>query len=281
LKQDTRVVDAQVFDKIDMVNSTNEPVEMTDAPSRSHEDTSVTIGPQNPLMTDAAKTLKEPPDVRILTVEDEISRPPSAADMWKTAFSLQTLLVALPYLCSFGAELAVEGMISDFYIQTANIQDGIIWNYQTAGNWAAIFGLLNIFTRPLGGYLSDIFYRYQGLTAKKWWLIFLGIMHGVFLIWIGCVKFRIYPLIGVMTGLAIFMDAANGAIFALVPAIHPKLNGVVSGVTGASGNIGGVLFNLVFRFFGTDYHTTLWIIGIFCLGSNIAVTCIPIRAAIK
>jgi NNP family nitrate/nitrite transporter-like MFS transporter len=98
------------------------------------------------------------------------------------------------------------------------------------------------------------------------WLIFLGIMHGVFLIWFGFVKFRIYPLIGAMIGLAIFMDAANGAIFALVPVIHPKLNGVLSDVTGAAGNIGGVFFNLVFRFFGTDYHTTLWLFGIFCLG---------------
>jgi NNP family nitrate/nitrite transporter-like MFS transporter len=84
------------------------------------------------------------------------------------------------------------------------------------------------------------------------WLIFLGIMHGVFLIWFGFVKFRIYPLIG--------------AIFALVPVIHPKLNGVLSDVTGAAGNIVGVFFNLVFRFFGTDYHTTLWLFGIFCLG---------------
>ena len=46
-----------------------------------------------------------------------------------------------------------------------------------------------------------------------------------------------------MTSLAISMGAANGVIFALVP-----------GITGASGNISGILFNLAFRFLGIDYH---------------------------
>jgi NNP family nitrate/nitrite transporter-like MFS transporter len=119
------------------------------------------------------------------------------------------------------------------------------------------------------------------MTAKKCWVIFLGIMHGIFLIWIGRSKFPIYTLIAAMTGLAIFLEAANGAVFGLVPAIHPKFNGIVSGVTGASGNIGGVLFNLAFRFYGTDYHKALWIIGIFCLGANLAISCIPVRLTKK
>jgi NNP family nitrate/nitrite transporter-like MFS transporter len=278
LKQDTTVVGNQILDRTDIADNTDERIEMTDAPSQLRVgDTSVTSGLPTPLMNGTAETSKEPLDVCIFTTEDEIPRAPTATDIRKTVLSLQTLLVALPYLCSFGSELAVEGIISDFYIQTAKMRDGIAWNYQTAGNWAAVFGLLNIVTRPLGGYISDVFYRYKGVTAKKWWLIFLGIMNGIFFIWIGFSKLKIYSLIGAMTGLAIFMEAANGAIFALVPAIHPKFNGVVSGVTGASGNIGGILFNLAFRFLGTDYHKALWIIGIFCLGSNLAVTCIPIR----
>jgi NNP family nitrate/nitrite transporter-like MFS transporter len=269
LKQDIGIVSAQIPDTAKTVNSTDEHIEMT--PS----------SPQTPLMTDTAETQKKPPDAPIATVEDETPRAPTATDIRKTTLSVQTLLVALPYLCSFGSELAVEGIISDLYIQTARIQNSIVWNYQIAGYWAALFGLLNILFRPLGGYISDVLYRYKGITAKKWWVIFLGIMHGIFLIWIGFTKFPIYPLIAAMTGLAIFLEAANGAVFGLVPEIHPKFNGIVSGVTGASGNIGGVLFNLAFRFYGTDYHKALWIIGIFCLGANLAISCIPVRLTKK
>jgi NNP family nitrate/nitrite transporter-like MFS transporter len=278
LHQDARVVDIQVLDETESPHTPDAHIEMTEASSRlKNKDKNLTSGPQIPLTTDALQTFKEPTDIRNVTVEDEIPQAPSPADVWKTTFSLQTLLVALPYLCSFGSELAVEGIISDFYIQTAKIQDGMVWNSQTAGNWAAVFGLLNIFTRPLGGYISDVFYRHKGLIARKWWLIFLGVMQGVFFIWIGFVKLNIYPLIGAMTVLAIFMEAANGAIFSLVPAIHPKFNGIVSGVTGASGNVGGVLFNLAFLFLGADYHKALWIIGVCCLGLNLAVTWIPLR----
>jgi NNP family nitrate/nitrite transporter-like MFS transporter len=127
LKQDTGIVNAQVPDTAKTVNSTDERIEMTPIPSRSQDDdTTDTSSPQTSLMTDTAETQKEPPNVPITTVEDETPRVPTAADIWKTTLSVQTLLVALPYLCSFGSELAVEGLISDLYIQTARIQDGIV-----------------------------------------------------------------------------------------------------------------------------------------------------------
>lgn len=278
LKQDTQVADKQ---RVEIANNRDERIKMTDTPSQLKDGNSNVIsGAQTPLMTNGTEISKELFDVHVVTTEDEIPCAPTTTDILKTTFSLQTSLVALPYLCSFGSELAVESIISDFYIQTTT-KEGIIWNYQTAGNWAAMFGLLNIITRPLGGYISDVLYRYKGVTVKKWWLTFLGIMNGIFLIWIGFAKFKIYSLLVAMTGLAIFMEATNGAIFGLVPAVHPKFNGIVSGVDGASGNIGGILFNLVFRFLGTDYHKALWIIGIFCLGSNLIITCIPVRSTKK
>jgi NNP family nitrate/nitrite transporter-like MFS transporter len=39
-----------------------------------------------------------------------------------------------------------------------------------------------------------------------------------------------------------------GANFALVPHVHPHANGIVSGLVGASGNFGGVIFAIIFRF---------------------------------
>lgn len=42
---------------------------------------------------------------------------------------------------------------------------------------------------------------------------------------------------GLIAGMAIFIEAANGANFAYVPHVHPQANGVVSGFTGAFGNL--------------------------------------------
>ena len=231
---------------------------------------------QIPLMDGLMEKSKESNDVRVVTIENEIPRAPTVMDICRTTFSPQTLLVALPYLCSFGSELAVEGVISDFYIQTAKTQDGMVWNSQIAGNWAAVFGLLNIFTRPLGGYISDLLYRSQGINAKKWWIIFLGLAQGLCFVGIGYSNFNIYPMIGAMTALAVFMEAANGAVFSLVPSIHPRFNGVVSGVTGAAGNAGGVIFCSVFLFYGANYRTALWIIGVCCVCLNLAITWIRV-----
>jgi NNP family nitrate/nitrite transporter-like MFS transporter len=82
-------------------------------------------------------------------------------------------------------------------------------------------------------------------------------MQGVFFIGIGFTKLSIYPLIGAMTGFAVFMEASNGAIFSLVPAIHPKFSGVVSGVTGGSGNVGGVIFSFWYFAFSVLIITRL------------------------
>ncbi|CAF4289862.1 unnamed protein product, partial [Rotaria sordida] len=46
--------------------------------------------------------------MKIIEFQDEVPQAPSTVDILKTALSSKILLVALPYLCSFGSELAVE-----------------------------------------------------------------------------------------------------------------------------------------------------------------------------
>lgn len=85
-----------------------------------------------------------------------------------------------------------------------------------------------------------------------------------------------HSLIAVVAVGAIFTDAGNGANFAVVPHIHPANNGIVSGLTGASGNLGGIVFNLVFRFNGVNYHKSYWIIGIISLALGFGVSWIRV-----
>jgi MFS transporter, NNP family, nitrate/nitrite transporter len=145
----------------------------------------------------------------------------------------------------------------------------------TSGNWAAMFGVVNVYGRPLGGVISDILYKYTGgsLWAKKAWIHSVGIMTGVFCIIIGVMNpHQLHKMVGLVVGLAFFMDSGNGANFALVPHVHPYANGIVSGCIGAMGNLGGILFAIAFRYNGVDYAKTMWIIGICCIGANLAVS---------
>lgn len=68
-----------------------------------------------------------------------------------------------------------------------------------------------------------------------------------------------------------FMDASNGANFGIVPHVHPFANGILSGLVGATGNLGGIVFAIIFRYNGVHYARTIWIIGAVSIGINLAV----------
>ena len=48
--------------------------------------------------------------------------------------------------------------------------------------------------------------------------------------------------------------------------------GIVSGLTGGIGNFGGIIFSIIFRYNGTQYGKSIWIIGIMTLVINLAVS---------
>ncbi|KAH8910870.1 nitrate transporter [Coniochaeta sp. PMI_546] len=208
----------------------------------------------------------------IETAQGETIQKPSFREALPVIFSQQTAFHVLTYFCSFGGELAINAILSSFYLK----------NFPTLGqtkasNWAAMFGFLNFVTRPLGGVVSDLLYNLAGrnLWLKKGWITTCGIMTGALLILIGQLnphnESTMYGLVALM---AFFLEAGNGANFALVPHVHPFANGILSGVTGAGGNLGGVVFAVIFRFMGggTDYAKAFWVIGVVHIGMNLSVS---------
>ena len=152
----------------------------------------------------------------------EIVQKPTLKEAMHVVFSLQTLTLASCYFCSFGAELAINSFIGSYYIKNFPT-----YGQTGTGRWAAMFGLLNIVFRPSGGIISDILYSSTGsVWVKKGWIHFLGIITGAFLIAIG-VKDSHTPstMFGLIAGMAFFLEAGNGANFALVPHVHPFANG--------------------------------------------------------
>ncbi|KAG6109680.1 hypothetical protein E4U14_003132 [Claviceps sp. LM454 group G7] len=205
---------------------------------------------------------------------------PSFRDSWPVIFSLQTLFHVATYSCSFGGELAVNSILSAYYV--ANFPR---LSQTEAGNYAAVFGFLNVVTRPLGGVIADFLYNNfnRNLWMKKLWIVTCGVLSGAMLITIGLVDPSegngrdLGTLIGLVVLAAVFIEAGNGANFALVPHVHPSANGILSGITGAGGNVGGVVFAVIFRFMdhGKGYGRSLWIIGVVHIALNLGVAWIP------
>lgn len=194
--------------------------------------------------------------------------------------SPQTLFHILTYACSFGSELAINSVLSSYFLSVAPSS----LSQTSAANYAAIFGFLNFITRPLGGLASDYLFRSfggsspsssspsiskpQALWARKFLITTCTLLTGTFLLLLGLLRpSSLGTAIGLVILAAIFIEAGNGANFGLIPFVHPERNGVVSGVTGAGGNLGGVAFALVFRFVGghgmkAGYEKAIWIVGI-------------------
>jgi NNP family nitrate/nitrite transporter-like MFS transporter len=51
--------------------------------------------------------------------------------------------------------------------------------------------------------------------------------------------------------------------------------GILSGIVGAAGNLGGIIFAIVFRYNGTHYGKSIWIIGVIMMAVNLCISWIP------
>ncbi|KAL1883444.1 hypothetical protein Plec18167_002448 [Paecilomyces lecythidis] len=199
----------------------------------------------------------------------EVVVAPTTKETLRVIFSLATLSVATAYACSFGAELSIESILGSYYGKNFPHL-----GQTETGRWAAMFGLLNVVFRPIGGYVADLIYRStKNVCGKKIWLTFLGVVMGAFQLAIGLTDPKSQStMFGLSAGLAFFLEACNGANFALVPHVHPYANGIVSGIVGASGNLGGIIFAIIFRYNGVEYARVIWIIGVISMGLFIALS---------
>lgn len=200
------------------------------------------------------------------TAQGEIIMRPTFKETIRVMFAPQTLVLSFCYFNSFGAELAINSILSRYYRKNFPQLD-----QTTAGQWAAMFGLLNVVTRPLGGIIADVLFKWRpSLWIKKFWIHFLGVVTGALLIVIGVVDSHdTSTMFGLIACMAVFLEAGNGANFALVPHVNPHANGIVSGMAGATGNFGGIIYAIVFRYNGTNYSKSMWIIGVMCIGMNV------------
>ena len=160
----------------------------------------------------------------------------------------------LIYAACFGIELTINNIAALYYMDEFGL------GVKTAGLVAGLFGLMNIFARTLGGFISDKFVRRGGLRGRVKWLFIGLLIEGVALLLFS--RMTVLGLaIPVMIVFSLFVQMSEGATFSVVPFINKRALGSVAGIVGAGGNLGAVAAGFLMRAEGVSYREALLILG--------------------
>ncbi len=159
------------------------------------------------------------------------------------------------YAACFGIELTINNVAALYYKDYFQLSLG------TAGLVAGLFGLMNIFARTLGGYISDRFVARTGLRGRVKWLFIAVFIEGIALLLFS--QMTVLSLaIPAMVVFSLFVQMSEGATYSVVPFINKKALGAVSGIVGAGGNMGAVTAGFLFRMDDLAWPDALFILGI-------------------
>ncbi len=153
----------------------------------------------------------------------------------------QVAILDLAYLITFGSELAVVSMLPMFFYETFHDSQGI--TLVQAGLSASGFAFMNLIARPGGGWISDKFGRKLSLS-----IFIVGLSVGYYSLSSVTSDWPIYAVIMLTMACSFFVQAGEGAVFAMVPLIKRRMTGQIAGMVGAYGNVGGVLLLTILSF---------------------------------
>mmetsp|Transcript_12325 Transcript_12325/g.31045 ORF Transcript_12325/g.31045 Transcript_12325/m.31045 type:complete len:544 (+) Transcript_12325:87-1718(+) len=167
---------------------------------------------------------------------------------WAGMRNYRTWILVVTYGFCFGVELTMNNIITPYFYD----QFGLPLNL--AGLIGSMFGMMNLFARALGGWLSDLSAKKYGMRGRLWVLWATQTFEGVFCIIMGLLYRSLAATIVVMIMFSLCVQSAEGASYGVVPFVSKRGLGIVSGLVGAGGNTGSVVTQSLF--FVTDKYTT-------------------------
>jgi MFS transporter, NNP family, nitrate/nitrite transporter len=188
---------------------------------------------------------------------DEIgyTKASSSKTDWSILADWRVWALTLSYAMCFGMEITFDNVASLHFVDTFHLSQS------SAGFWAGIFGFMNIFARALGGIVSDKVGGKFGMRGKGLLLAGVLLLEGAGLVLFASSGNLTAAIIS-MLSFALFLKMSNGATYGIVPFINSKNVGMVSGIVGAGGNLGGMLFGFLFKSSTITYVQAFTYIGI-------------------
>jgi NNP family nitrate/nitrite transporter-like MFS transporter len=157
-------------------------------------------------------------------------------------------MLFVTYAACFGVEVFIHNIAAVYYV------DHFQLSLASAGLAAGSFGLLALFARALGGWLSDKFAAKRGLDVRSTLLFVLIAGEGIGLFWFAHAGNVALAVIAMLV-FGLFTHMACGATYALVPFIDRRALGGVAGVIGAGGNVGAVAAGFLMKGVGNVQQT--------------------------
>lgn len=173
---------------------------------------------------------------------------------WSLLSDWRIWALALAYAVCFGMEVTFDNIASLHFVDTFHLSQS------RAGFLAGAFGAMNLFARALGGMVSDKVGKKNGLRGKGLLLAGVLFIEGCGLILFANAGSLTFAIIS-MLSFALFLKMSNGATYGIVPFINKDNVGMVSGIVGAGGNLGGMLFGFLFKSAAITYAEAFTYIG--------------------
>jgi len=174
---------------------------------------------------------------------------------WSILADWRIAALTLAYAMCFGMEITFDNVASLHFVDNFHLTQ------HSAGFWAGMFGFMNLFARALGGIFSDRVGSRWGMRGKGSLLALVLLLEGL-----GLIAFAHAPdfvmAIVFMLSFALFLKMANGAVYGIVPFVNEENVGLISGVVGAGGNLGGMLFGFLFKSESITYAEAFTYIGL-------------------
>ena len=192
---------------------------------------------------------------------------------WSVLADWRIWALAIAYAVCFGMEITFDNVASLHFVDTFKLSQS------TAGFWAGIFGFMNLFARALGGITSDRVGKLFGMRGKGLLLAGMLLLEGI-----GLILFAQSGSLGIaiisMLSFALFLKMANGATYGIVPFINEKNVGLISGIVGAGGNLGGMLFGFLFKSQSISYAQAFTYIGVIVIIVSVIILVTRFKKAV-
>lgn len=193
-------------------------------------------------------------ELRAAGVAIESGKKGGWASFKAAAANYRVWMLFITYGACFGVEIFIHNIAAIYYV------DHFKLSLESAGIAAASFGLLALFARALGGFISDKVALKGGLNRRATLLFVLMLGEGLGLLWFAHAG-SVAGAIVAMLCFGLFTHMACGATYALVPFIDRKALGGVAGIIGAGGNVGAVAAGFLMKGLG-DTQQTLSMLGV-------------------